>query len=87
MKSERKALTTGRRLGLRSQGRVVRRDFTPAIARFPDTGGGDRQLGAARAGAAGVEEEDAIARFDQGLVGMPEHHGREARGRWVELEL
>ena len=58
--------------------------LVPGDKELPD---GDRQAEAARAGAAGVDEQHAVASFDLGLVRMPEHHHPESRRPRVNIQL
>src|SRR5450755_4295119 len=63
-------------------------DFrTHPIARHADPGDRDRQLEAARTGAAGIEKQDPMASLDQRLMGMSIHHRGVAHIRRIEIKL
>src|SRR5512145_219765 len=87
---DRMSIAGGNRLGASawSASNLQLDDFrSHAPARHANARDGDRQLEAAGAGTAGIEEQDAAARLDRGAMGMAEQHGGKARGRGVETKL
>jgi len=91
--------THGRGAGSRRQnGEAARIDPPASDAQFndlrlhlpvrhPDEGNCDGQPEASRAGAAGIEEEDAAASLDEWAMGMPEYYCSIAGARGVEVEV
>ena len=55
--------------------------------RDADAGHCHGQLEASRTSASWVDVQNALARFDRGLMRVAEHDGCEARGGWIEVEL